>query len=250
VIDKKIIKEKIFTNLKNYYPDRKLFIKGVTFVKNERARVLRYDLFEDDNKINEIYVKILKEGVKEQVLELKKLNEQRDLLLMPRILDFFEDFNAVVMEGFQGATLTKTLIFYTLPIAKNLHENRLLDIVKYIGRALGFLHNFTEKGKLRIGDMNLGIINGVKINHYIRTLLGTDLFNIICNRIGEIENERVSFVQVHRDPTPHNILVKGDDVCFVDFSFSRGASFEDPLTFSTGLELMSNRLPYFSKLLQ
>lgn len=247
MIYERSLKEKISKKLKDYYPDRKLSIRDMTLVKNVRAMVLRFDLFEDNHKANEIYVKILEKGAKEQVLELKNLNEYKDLLLMPRIIDFFEDFNAVVMEGVKGGTLSKALVFYTLPIVGNFYEVRLLDYARKIGRGLGLLHKFTERRKLRIGDMNLGMITGVKVSPYIRTLLGVDLFNNILNRIEEIEDEKASFVQVHRDPTPHNILVKRDEIHLVDFAFKRGASFEDTLAFSIGLELMENRLPFFSK---
>ncbi|RLI32449.1 hypothetical protein DRO56_03485, partial [Candidatus Bathyarchaeota archaeon] len=206
-------------------------------------------VFENNFKINELYVKILGKGVKEQVLEIKKLNESGVLTLVPRIVDFFEDLNAVVMERVKGYAFSKALFFYTLPVISSLYEDRILGYMRKIGSELGRLHRFTKKGMLRIGDMNLSLITEVKSSPYLCTLIGADLFESIQNKVEEIENERVPFVQIHRDPTPHNILVNGDDVFLVDFAFRLGASFEDTLAFSTGLELMENRLPFFSKFL-
>lgn len=229
---KPLLRRRIENNLDEYFPDQDVSIKNIRRIKTVRSIVFRYVLiFPHEEKT--IYLKKFHPSRRDNIQEFIGLEKYWGRLLFPKIIDFFEDECVVVQEGVRGSTMSRNILFHT-------DEKGLVANSGKIGEALNLLQEITAKGTRRMGDLNRQFIGEVKSSRYLDELLGSYVMFKIRRLIATIENIETRVSQIHGDPTPHNILLNGDEAYLLDYSFIDGSEFEDPLNFVIALELNKN----------
>ena len=185
---------------------------------------------------HEIYAKKYGANCSSQIHEMMGLDE--NLLLLPRIIDYYEDENIVLSEGVKGITLTWTLLWNFLSQSRQ----TLLVCSQKMGKAIGYLQNQTNRGTKRIGDLDVHIIREIESQSYFKKILKRDQLKDILNNIEDLKDIKTGVSQYHGDPSPHNIIMNDHQVHLLDYSFQDNATFLDPSLYIVSLELMRHRL--------
>jgi tRNA A-37 threonylcarbamoyl transferase component Bud32 len=79
---------------------------------------------------------------------------------------------------------------------------------------------------------------------YVKEVLGTQLWTDVRPSIEQLKDTKTMLAQFHGDPSPHNIILRGNDVFLLDFCYQTNAVFLDPVLFIVSLDLMRARLPF------
>jgi len=236
---KKALEERIEMKMSEYYPSGN-HLKTRAIVR-ERAlgTVFKWELEGGE----QLFVKTFDKDVLAERAEMwKRLSEHRDEVLIPRILDILEDMNAVVMEGVKGRKLSSILVSHSFPLIKN--QDNLYLYVEQIGRAIGKLQTFTAGKPRKLRELKEAWVNRVKLEPSLKKIIGNEAYSQIYRRIETTREKEMMTVRVHGEILPHNILVQGNKPRFIDFQYYEGFCFEDPISFSVGLEL-TQRVPHF-----
>ena len=212
-------------------------IRGINQVSTKPgSSVYRIQLHSPTLGNREIYAKKHGENYGHQIHEMMELNPYHELFLMPKILDYHDGF--IISEGVSGDTLTKSLLKYALCLDKS----PLIECSRKIGQAIGALQHLTNMGTRRIGALNIFLIREIESEDYFRQILKRDLLKNIIHQANELKEIKTRLTQHHGDPSPHNILMRKDQVFLLDYSFQDNATFVDPCLYLVSLELMKNRL--------
>ena len=102
-----------------------------------------------------------------------------------------------------------------------------------IGHAVNALQNATIRGtEKKISDLNLNIIKEIETEDYFKTVLKNDVLKDIKDQIEVLKNLRTNISQYHGDLSPHNIIIKENQVYLLDYSFQVNATFLDPVSYT------------------
>jgi tRNA A-37 threonylcarbamoyl transferase component Bud32 len=201
-------------------------------------------LVNSDGEHEEIYIKQFKPGIKSGLREIINLKTDWDQILTPRIIDYFEGDNVVLFEGVKGDTLSKNLLLNSYRLSGNARESQLFECARKMGKAIGLLQKLTEKGSQKIGESNIFIVEQYESEEYVKEVLGTQLWTDVRPSIEQLKDTKTTLAQFHGDPSPHNIILRGNDVFLLDFCYQTNAVFLDPVLFIVSLDLMRARLPF------
>lgn len=234
------IEKEIKRKIEEYYPNKDYKLRKIKKIKIRlRPPIFKCNLSEN----KQFFVKIFPETIDESVIEQRK-SEYEYHIPIQKTLDFFQDINAVVIEGVKGRKLSNMLIIPSLPLFKQFYRNQLNLYMAKIGNAIGNLQRLNTKRYERLDNL--------EINPILRKKIGNELFIKINNKLDDIKEMKILVVRTHGDLAPHNILVSKSEICFIDLDYYNGFDFcfRDPLTFSVGLELILNRFYFGTKLFQ
>ena len=170
------------------------------------------------------------------------LKDSHERLLIPRIIDYYDEENILLSEGVKGETLTKSLLKHSLSLGFALNTETLLMSSRKIGQAIGVLQNLTNRGMETLGDLDIYLIKEIENEEYFKTILKKDLLKDIKAQTENLKVLKANISQHHGDPSPHNILMKDDQVHLIDYSFHVNATFLDPALYLVSLELARSRL--------
>lgn len=240
----RMLGERIGERLPDYYPNDKFNIDGITRVKTKpRSSVYRIRIFDKAKGYQDLYAKEYREDLAPNIHEMMGLKEYHGLFLMPKMLDYYDDDeNIVLSEGTIGDTLTKSLLRHIFLLDRSLSTEMLLSCSRKMGYAIGSLQNLTNRGILKkIGDLDICLITEIEEENYFKTILKKDLLKDIKDHVDKLKEIKTSMSQYHGDPSPHNILLKDDRVSLLDYSFQDSAPFLDPVLYVVSLELMHTR---------
>ena len=239
------IREKIDRNIDKYFPGKNFSISSITRVKTKpHSFVFNALLVNSDGENEEIYIKQFEPEIKPGLNEIINLKTDWDQILTPRIIDYFEGDNVVLFEGVKGDTLSKNLLLNSYRLSGNARESLLLECARKMGNAIGHLQRLTEKGSKKIGESNIFIVEQYESEEYVKEILGTQSWTEMRPSIERLKDMETTLAQFHGDPSPHNIILKGDDVFLLDFCYQTNAVFLDPVLFIVSLDLMRARLPF------
>ena len=239
------LREKIDENIDKYYPGKNFSVSSITRVKTKpHSFVFNALLANSDGEHEEIYIKQFEPEIKPGLNEIIKLKTEWDQILTPRIIDYFEGDNVVLFEGVKGDTLSKNLLLNSYRFSGNARESRLFECARKMGNAIGRLQRLTEKGSEKIGESNIFIVEQYESEEYVKETLGTQSWAEMRPSIEKLKDLKTTLAQFHGDPSPHNIILKGDDVFLLDFCYQTNAVFLDPVLFTVSLDLMRARLPF------
>lgn len=213
-------------------------IRGINRVSTKPgSSVYRIRVFEKGSDPLDLYAKKYGDNCSPKIHEMMGLKEYHDLFLMPKIIDYHD--GVLISEGINGGTLTRAILV-------SLYTNRktLLECSWKIGCAIGALQNMTPRGTQRTGDLDLYLIREIESEAYFKTMLEKDLLKDIRAQAEELKSLKTRVSQHHGDPSPHNILMKNDQVFLIDYSFQDNATFMDPSLYMVSLELVKNRLGF------
>jgi tRNA A-37 threonylcarbamoyl transferase component Bud32 len=253
-----IIRKKAEQKIQKYYPDEAFVIKdikeiktvavyrieGRKIIRKPTTALFRLDLESDKSK-RTFFVKIFRDGRKAGVLQFKKLGAEN--FRCPRILDYWDDVKALVIEKAAGRILSYLLLIYTLPILYNRKRALLLHYMSEIGSAIGTLHSKTYRGERQLGKLKLYASEDLNLSPTLEKVIGQKLFEMLACKVTQIKAERAAVSQTHRDLTLHNIFVHDKLLNIIDFSFDYDFCFIDVAIFLMKLELVYYRLPWASK---
>lgn len=234
------IEEEIKRRIEEYYPNKDYKLRKIKKIKIRlRPPIFKCDL--SGNK--QLFVKIFPETIDESVIEQRK-SEYENHIPIQKTLDFFQDINAVVIEGVKGWKLSNMLIMTPFPVLKQFYKNQLNFYMAKIGKSIGNLQRLSTKGYERLGNLEINLI--------LREKIGNELFTKINNKLDGVKEMKIPVTRTHGDLAPHNILVSKGEIYFIDLDYYNGFDFcfRDPFTFSVGLELILNRLYFGAKLFQ
>jgi tRNA A-37 threonylcarbamoyl transferase component Bud32 len=205
-------------------------------------------LVNSDGESKEIFVKKFGPNIKPGIIEIINLKEEWEQLLTPNIIDYIDEGNLLLLEGVEGETLSKNFLLYSLRLGGSARRNRLLECARKTGKAIGHLHRFTEKGKARIGSMKLYMVEQFNSGKY-NNILGENIWAELNPRIAKFIDSNSKIAQYHGDPSPHNILLKGNNVFLLDFCYQNSSVYLDPVLFTVYLDLVSARFPYMNNVI-
>lgn len=234
------IEKKIKRKIKEYYPNRNYKLRKIKKIQIRlRPPIFRCDL--DGNK--QLFVKIFPKTVDESVIEQRK-SEYENYIPIQKTLDFFQDINAVVVEGVKGRKLSNILIIQSFPLLREFYKNQLNLYMTKIGNAIGNLQRLNTKRYERLGNL--------EIDPILREKIGNELFIKINNKLDDVKGLKIPVTRSFGDPAPHNILISKEEIYFIDLDYYKSFDFcfRDLLTFSVGLELSLNKLYFGAKLFQ
>ena len=202
------------------------------------SSVYRIRLHNAKGEKRELYAKKYGESYNQQIHEMMELKPYHGLFLIPRILDYHDEF--IISEGVTGDTLTRVILRKVL----STDRKSLLKCSSKIGQAIGALQHLTNRGTRRIGGLNICMIREIESEEYFNQILEKELLNDILHQVEELKELKTRLAQYHGDPSPHNILLRNDQVFLLDYSFQDNATFMDPSLYLVSLELMKNRMGY------
>jgi tRNA A-37 threonylcarbamoyl transferase component Bud32 len=239
------LREKIDRNIDNYFPGKNFSISSLTRVKTKpHSFVFNALLVNSDGEHEEIYIKQYAPEIKSGIRKIINLKTDWDQILTPRIIDYFEGDNVVLFEGVKGDTLSKNLLLNSYRLSGNTRESRLFECARKMGNAIGLLQKLTENGSQKIGESNIFIVEQFESEEYVKEVLGTQLWTDVRPSIEQLKDTKTTLAQLHGDPSPHNIILRGNDVFLLDFCYQTNAVFLDPVLFIVSLDLMRARLPF------
>jgi len=239
------LREKIDENIDKYFPGKNFSISSIARVKTKpHSFVFNALLVNSDGEHEEIYIKQFGPEIKPGLNEIINLKTEWDQILTPRIIDYFEGDNVVLFEGVQGDTLSKNLLLNSYRLGGNARESRLFECARKMGNAIGHLQRLTEKGSKKIGELNIFIVEQYESEEYVKEILGTQSWTEMRPSVEQLKDVKTTLAQFHGDPSPHNIILKGNDVFLLDFCYLTNAVFLDPVLFIVSLNLMRARLPF------
>ena len=241
--------KKIEKKIGEYYPGKAFKIARITKVKSKPKgfvfNILLENLY-DESK--EIYVKKFGPDIQPGINEILKIRKHWETVLTPRIIDYFEDDNVLLLEGVEGETLSRNFLLYSLGFGRSKRYDRLLNCAKKMGSAIGYLQRSTSKGEAQVGDMNIYIVDRFESENYIE-ILGDSLWNEMLPRVEKLMASKTLIAQLHGDPSPHNILMKGEDVFLLDFCYQTSSVYLDPILFTVYLDLVRSRFPFMKSII-
>lgn len=233
----KNIAKRVRERLPEYYPDRAYALQGIDKIYTKPgSSVYRIRVSDKAGRSRDLYAKEHRRGVSRNIHEVVGLVASHGLFLMPRILDYKHDF--VLSEGAPGETLTRVLFRGVL----SWDRRKLIESSRKMGQAIGALQNMTNRGPHRAGDLPLYLIEEIETEDYFKTILKKGLWRDIRARAEGLKSLKTRVAQYHGDPSPHNILMSGDQVHLIDYSFQDNATFMDPALYVVSLELAGYRL--------
>jgi len=236
-MEKKLVM-RIGERLPGYYPKDKFSIGDIDRVSTKPgSMVYRIKILDVSKGYRDLYAKEHLPEVRENIYEMMGLKDER--LLIPRILDYFEDENVVLSEGVKGDTLTKRLLRHIF--SRERDAETLLSCSTKMGYAIGSLQNLTDRGKHRLGDLDIYLTKEIEKEDYFKTILKGDILKNIKDQVDTLKDVKTGISQYHGDPSPHNILLKDDRVSLLDYSFQDSPTFLDPALYIVSLELMRAR---------
>lgn len=239
------LRDKIDGNIDKYFPDMNFTVSSITRVKTKpHSFVFNALLVNSDGVREEIYVKQFEPNIKTGIQEIIDLRSHWDQILTPRIIDYFESDNVVLFEGVKGDTLSKNLLLNSYRLSEKARESRLFECARKMGNAIGHLQRLTEKDSKKIGESNIFIVEQFESEEYVKEILGQRSWAEMRPSVEQLKDMKTSRAQFHGDPTPHNIILRGDDVFLLDFCYQTNAVFLDPVLFIVSLDLMRARLPF------
>jgi len=233
----KVIANRVRERLPEYYPDRGYVLQDIDKIYTKPgSSVYRIRVSDKAGRSRDLYAKEHRKGVSRNIHEMMGLVDSHELFLMSRILDYKHDF--VLSEGVPGETLTRVLFKGVL----SWDRRNLIESSRKIGYAIGALQNMTTRGSHRAGDVPLYLIKEIETEDYFKTILKRELWRDIRSQAEGLKSLKTRVAQYHGDPSPHNILMKGDQVRLIDYSFQDNATFVDPALYLVSLELAGYRL--------
>ena len=202
------------------------------------SSVYRVRLHSAKGEKRELYAKKYGECFNQQIHEMMELKPYHGILLIPRILDYHD--GVLISDGIIGETLTRVML------RKVLSTNRksLLKCSRKVGQAIGSLQHLTKMGTIKIGDLNICMIREIESEDYFNQILEKELLKDILHNVEDLKDIKTGISQYHGDPSPHNILIRNDQVFLLDYSFQDNATFMDPSLYLVSLELMKNRIGF------
>jgi len=210
-------------------------IRGINRVSTKPgSSVYRIRIFYKFLEHRDLYAKEYPECLSSNIHEVMGLDYKH--LLLPRILDYHD--NILISEGAPGDTLTRALLRSVL----SWDRRNLLECSRKIGQAIGTLQNMTPRGIQKTGDLDLYFIREIESKEYFKRILSKDLLKNIIAQVEELKGLKIHVAQYHGDPSPHNIIMKNNQVSLIDYSFQDNATFVDPSLYIVSLELMQFRL--------
>ena len=227
----KTIAKRVGERLQDYYPKVRLRVEAVNRVKTKPgSSVYRIRLQDRD-----LYAKEYREELGGNIREFMGLDQEP--LLIPRIIDYYEDENIILSEGVTGDTLTKRLLKSGL----SWNKSSLIICSRLMGQAIGSLQSQTKRGLKKIGDLDLFLINEIESEPYFKKILKRDFLKDLRAQVNNLKALTTRVTQHHGDPSPHNILMNKGQVYLLDYSFQDNATFIDPSLYLVSLELTCNR---------
>ena len=227
----KTIAKRVGERLQDYYPKDDLEVENVTRVGTKPGSSVYRIRLQD----RYLYAKEYREELGGNIREFMGLDQRA--LLIPRIMDYYETEGLVLSEGATGDSLTMRLLKSSLSWRKS----SLIMCSRLMGHAIGSLQSQTNRGKMRIGDLDNYLIREIETEDYFKRILSRDLLVNILHQVEELKDLKTGVTQYHGDPSPHNILMRGDRVHLLDYSFQDNATFMDPALYLVSLELTRNR---------
>jgi len=232
---KKSLVRRIGKGLSEYYPGDRYVVADSDRVRTKPgSMVYKVKIYSVNKGYRNLYAKEHRAEMRENIYEMMGLNDER--LLMPRILDYFEDENIVLSEGVEGDTLTRSLL--------GAHGLTLLNCSRKMGYAIGTLQNLTHRGIRRLGDLDIYLTKEIGSEKYFKTILKGDLLKELKDQVEELKELKTGVSQYHGDPSPHNILLGDDRVSLLDYSFLDCPTFVDPALYIVSLELVRARFGF------
>lgn len=243
------IANRVSEMLEDYYPEDKFSVHSINRVTTKPGNsVYRIKIFDKFRGYRDLYAKEHPKKVASNINEIMGLKYNRGHLLMPRILDYYDEENIILSEGVKGDTLTKSLLNHGFSFGMILSADTLLSCSRKIGHAIGSLQNLTSRGrKRRIRDLDIYLIREIESEDYFETILKKELLKDIRAQVESLKGVVTRVAQCHGDLSPHNIIMKDDQVFLIDFSFQDNATFMDPSLHLVSLELMRSRFGFFMK---
>ena len=239
------LRAKIDVNIDTYFPDKNFSINSITRIKTKpHSFVYNVLLVNSDGERGEVYVKQFGPEIKSGLNEIINLKTEWSQILTPRIIDYFEGDNVVLFEGVKGDTLSKNLLLNSFRLSGNTRECRLFECARKMGNAIGHLQRLTEKGSKKIGESKVFIVEQYESEEHVKEILGSQPWTEMRPSIEQLKDMKTKLAQFHGDPSPHNIILKGNDVFLLDFCYQTNAVFLDPVLFIVSLDLMRARLPF------
>lgn len=235
------IAKRVRERLQDYYPGKDYGLKGIERVATKPgSSVYRINLFDSAQSHLEIYAKEYRGGASPNIHEIMDLTAFHNLFLMPRILDYYDDYEGGVLisESVHGDTLTRALFRGIL----STNRKNLLECSWKMGWAIGALQNMTPRGVKRVGDLDIYLIREIESEDYFKRILKKDLLTDLRDQAEELRGLKTRVAQCHGDPSPHNIIMKNGQVSLIDYSFQDNATFVDPSLYMVSLELVKNRM--------
>lgn len=244
-----ILREKIEQKLYQYYQDDKFVVRNINRVNTKPGSVVfRIKIFDEVKGYLDLYAKKYDEKLNSNIHEMMGLKKNHEQILIPRIIDYYDEENVVLLEGVKGNTLSKSLLYYGFSFGMALNAETLLACSRKIGHAIGYLQKLTNRGeRKKIGDLDVYLIKEIESDEYFKAALGNDFLKDIRSQVDTLKGLRTNVAQYHGDPSPHNILLKEDQVYLLDFSFQVTVTFLDPALYLVSLELMRSRFAFSLK---
>jgi len=240
------LRKKIEQNLCHYYQDDKFVVLDIKQINTKPGSVVfRVKIHDKKKGCLEVYAKRYDKKFNANIHEIIGLKESRAQFLMPRIIDYYDEENVVLLEGVRGRTLSKSLLYYGFSFGMSLRAETLLACSNKIGHAIGSLQKLTiRRERKKIGDLNIYLIKEIESEEYFKEILGNDFLKDLRSQVDALKGLKTNVAHYHGDPSPHNIIINEDEVYLLDFSFKINATFLDPVLYLVSLELMRSRFAF------
>ncbi|MDP3980857.1 MAG: phosphotransferase [Chlamydiota bacterium] len=264
-----LLLERIKKSLHKYYPDQDPDHNTIESIPNSYRSANIFFLyrieFRQTNVIKIIAVKVCLPFVEDYIeicrneykmLTLLQSNKkiQKSNYYIPNLLDYFEDFNAIVMEKIE-ATQIVDYIKDLKPFQKDKHINHVLSIMQQCGQCLRFIHQIIHKEtQINVSELFFSeTYNDVK--RYLRYLASHGLIpNSFAHQIHDLylavfkkySKFTSHLVIAHGDFHVGNIMINEDKIYVIDFPFSKeNIIYEDIGCFLTSLMVLYLHPRYF-----
>ncbi len=241
-----ILREKMEEKLNQYYQDDKFVVRNINRVPTKPGSIVfRVKIFDEVKGYRDLYAKKYDKKLFTNIHEMISLKNNYDKLLIPRIIDYYEEENVVLLEGINGNTLSKSLLKYGFSFGMAFNAETLLTCSRKTGHAIGLLQKLTHRREQeKIGELDVIPIKEIESEEFFIATLGHDFLRDIRSQVDILKELKTNVAQYHGDPSPHNILLRDEQVYLLDFSFQVNATFLDPALYLVSLELMRSRFAF------
>lgn len=147
----KKLSSRLKKKLLEYFPSEKLKItkiKKVSELYKEHLETITYKCVLKGTCSKILYVKYFTNHKVKKLNGFKnliKFDEYRDELKIPRIYDFYEDLNSIVIEGVSGTISSKIFPIYLLPVMRIFYFPKIKTVLQEVAKSVAKLHTITYK---------------------------------------------------------------------------------------------------------
>lgn len=238
-------------NISKYFPEQGFRIEELKKIKENKepdgeinSVTYKCSLKSQEDEKN-LFIKRLGKGLwlehKNEIIEMSRLNKHSSEIKTPKIFGVYPKINSLVIEEVGGIKSSLAFPLYSLPVLRNFYKKKMYSIVEKTASAIYNLQRLTKGKKVKL-KTEYDFFESH--DEFLKKII--DDFKKINDLREELKDKKMFTTRTFGDIKLGNIMVDGDNIKIIDFSFFKGFYFSDPTIFSINLEL-TQRIPYFNK---